>query len=278
MLWAFIKGLIKKNTGRNDQTDEIKNLKCNIFTRKGIGKETNEDSFLVDNIDVYSDDLQNVDLSTNAMHVFAVFDGVSTGGNGKKSSEMAAQYLKSILKNSNDGFNDSFLSSIDTSIKELKHNIYEAFSNQEQAKWGTTMAMLIIYRNQCVVYNAGDSRVYRFTDSSLIQLSHDHTIENYKRQLGFLKKDPYISEKDGSILYQYLGKDDSLEYYKYGPFTFESNDCFLICSDGISGSLKRKDLMTLFKSDQNQTVLSFADVALKSGATDDQTGILITVE
>lgn len=278
MLFSFFKWLIMIISGHNSNADEVMRLQCNLFSRKGLEKEINEDVFLVDRYDNYFENKLTFSLTSDSMHVFAVFDGVSAGGNGEKSSEMAAKHLQSILNYNMKGFNDSFNAAIDTAINNTNSSIYKFFSKQSESKWGTTIAMIIIYRSQCVVYNVGDSRIYRLTNSSLIQLSHDHTVESYKRQLGFLKNDPYISEKDGSILYRCLGKEKSIDYYKYGPFKIESKDKLLICSDGISGFLDRNSLSNLLQSNQDQIVENMADAAREAGSVDDQTGILISVE
>ena len=266
----------------HNNTDEMMHLQCVLFSRKGFDKVVNEDSFLVDRYCNYlesnsTESIHSFTLTSDTMHLFAVFDGVSTGGNGKKSSEMAAQFLKTILDYSMNGFEDAFISEIDTVIKDVNSRIYNAFSDHPESKRGTTMAMILIFGSHCIVYNVGDSRIYRLTDSSLIQLSHDHTLENYKRQMGFMKKDPYISKNDGSTLYQCMGKDESIDYFKYGPFKFKSNDKFFICSDGISGFLDRKCLITLLQSDSNQALMNLAEAACRAGSTDDQTGILISI-
>lgn len=278
MLFSFIERLILIITGHSGNTDEVMHLQCNLFSRKGLEKEINEDAFLVDRYDNYLENNSTFLLTSDSMHVFAVFDGVSAGGNGEKSSEMAVKHMQSVLNYNMKGFDDTFFTAVDTVINNTNSNIYNAFSRQSESKWGTTLAMIIIYRSQCVVYNVGDSRIYRLTNSSLIQLSHDHTLESYKRQLGFLKKDPYISEKDGSILYRCLGKEESIDYNKYGPFKIESKDKLLICSDGISGFLDRKSLSDLLQSNQDQIVRNLADAAREAGSVDDQTGIIISVE
>lgn len=277
MLFTSIRRILKRITEQDDNTDEVMHIQCELFSRKGIDKETNEDSFLIDRYEDSSESKATHSLVSDRMHVFAIFDGVSAGGNGKRSSEMAVQCLQAVLNDNMSGFDDSFIASMDAAIKSINLSIHRAFSEQPGSKWGTTMAMIILYRSDCIVYNVGDSRVYRLTDGSLIQLSYDHTLENYKRQLGFLKKDPYISEIDGSTLYQCLGKGESLEYYRYGPFRYKADDKFFICSDGISGYLDRNNLVSLLQSDQDKTVINLAEAARKAGSMDDQTGILISV-
>ncbi len=272
-----MRSLIKIINGQNNSTDEIMQLQCDLFSRPGIDKDNNEDSYLVDKNDNFCECKSTQLFSSDTMHIFAVFDGVTAGGNGKKSSEMAARYLKDAIDYDMRGFDESFISAIDSTIKGINSRMYKTFLEYPEAKFGTTMAMIIIYKSHCVVYNVGDSRVYRLTDGSLVQLSYDHTIENYKRQLGFLKKDPYISKKDGSILYQCLGKNESIDYYKYGPFELQPNDKLFICSDGIYNTLDKECFVSLLQSGQDRTVLNLAEAARESGSIDDQTGILISV-
>ncbi len=280
MLLAFINKLIKIIMGQSNDTDTIMHLQCELLSRKGSDKEVNEDSFLVDryanNLDAES--VQSYTLTSDLMHIFAVFDGVSSGGNGKESSEIAAESLKRILDYNTEGFDDSFIAAVDAAIRDVNLSIYNAFSAQSESKQGTTMAMIIVYRSNCIVFNVGDSRIYRLTDGSLIQLSYDHTLENYKRQLGFMKKDPFISKKDGATLYQCLGKDVSIDYYKYGPFKYKSGDRFFICSDGISGFLDRKILLTLLQADSGHTLVDLSEAAYQAGSLDDQTSIMISID
>ena len=274
---VFVDKLIKRITRREHRKKEIMYLECNLFTRKGLDKEVNEDSFLIDRFDEYSEEIKNLSFNSDTMHIFAIFDGVSTGGNGKRSSEMAVQYLKNFIIKNKNSFEDLFCFFIDKLIWKINIDLYKSFNEHGKSKWGTTMAMIIIYMDQCVLFNVGDSRIYRLMEGSLIQLSQDYTLESYKRHLGFLKQDPYISKKDSSILYQCLGKNETIEYYKYGPFTIESNDKLFMCSDGISGYLSSKNIITILNSDDKQKIYNLAEEARKAGSIDDQTGILISI-
>ncbi len=260
---------------------ECLTLNCQSFSRKGIGKDHNEDCFLVN--DMYScfEEECRVDVSFNSwdLTILAVCDGVSGGGNGQDSSKTTVNLLRHLYDNKNiigqsEDFK-RFLRRVEHEIQETNWKIYNLFAESGENMWGTTLALLIIFRNNGVVYNVGDSRIYRVRNKLLTQLTRDHTVAEYKRQMGFFNEDPYITETDKKTLYQYLGKKEEIEMYKYGPFALNKNDRFLICTDGISGTLGRKELLLEMDKNSKNIIELLAEKSLRQGSQDDQTGIYI---
>jgi protein phosphatase len=101
---------------------------------------------------------------------------------------------------------------------------------------GTTLTCVLILDNKFVWGNIGDSRIYRYNNSELIQISKDHThIQEYIDKMGTdISKE--IIENHGHILTRAIngGKHVPDIFPSELPFeSLASGDAFLLCSDGM---------------------------------------------
>lgn len=101
----------------------------------------------------------------------------------------------------------------------------------------STLALMFLYDNKCLVYNVGDSRVYCIKKGilgvKLQQLSLDHSCEIDKNINGKIMKK--------SVLTQYIGKIEGLSVFSK-EYKANLEDIFIICSDGIYKTLKEQEI------------------------------------
>lgn len=283
MFFKAIRSSFNHNKRYSPANNDYLILDCEVQSRKGVDKTNNEDSFLVNNIKSMSEDeiLFTTNVNTSSLNMFAICDGITAGGCGKESSQMAVQML-GVLQNNccnvrNQEDFELFLNKMDEYVQKMNKNIFVSLSSDGSGRCGSTLALLVIFRNQVVIYNVGDSRIYRMRDNLFVQLTKDHTVADYKRRLGFFCDDPYITDKDKNTLYQYLGQEKNIDVYKYGPFTLNRSDQLLICSDGISGVLEREALSSIIRQHSENIVTTLIELATQKGSQDDKTGIFIAV-
>jgi protein phosphatase len=172
---------------------------------------------------------------------YIVCDGVGGNVNGQIASKLVAESVKRLLLKSN-----SISEAIDEAEKLLSCHKKKNPSTEYMA---TTIAVAEILENSILVSWAGDSRVYQFRDGKMIFKTSDHSWVANAVKEGVLNSvealfHPRANEltksiKDGSKpskLEQTLIKD------------IQSNDYFLICSDGITESWIDSDLEELFSN------------------------------
>lgn len=132
---------------------------------------------------------------------------------------------------------------------------------------GTTAAMLAFTRRGIMLCNIGDSRIFRFADGELTQISTDHVVP-----LPNVKKPP-LSQNLGirpSVLTiePYLAKG----IYKEG-------DIYLICSDGLTDMVSNESITNVLNTTTFEAAAQrLLERALQSGGRDNITIILCRIE
>ena len=241
----------------------------------GNVRENNEDNYLLANEYVDGNSLKKTKLFGAKFLVCSVCDGMGGEYNGKAASKIA---VSTIRKN-------TFLLKLgkfkESAIKKLyfkaNRSVFRSNTNTK-CTMGTTMALLCINKGEYFASNVGDSRIYRYSQGILTQLSNDHTRAQFLINAG-LSVDTNSSHNH--VLTQYVGMDDNemiIEpFITQGPIN--ENDIFVLCSDGLYDYVSNNDIVHVLSSnpkldDAAQLLVSLAKA---NGSTDNITVILANV-
>ena len=143
-----------------------------------------------------------------------------------------------------------------------------------KANTGTTVAAVAIRGREAVVVNLGDSRVYLIQGNTIRQLSTDHSEFATMLRYGVVRKEEYYSSPLRSHLTRYLGmqSDGLLEPGVVRTF-FNPGSMFLLCSDGVCGSLTDEEMLASIR--EERTAEHLVRKALTAGSRDNVTAILV---
>ncbi|NBR04651.1 MAG: serine/threonine-protein phosphatase [Planctomycetes bacterium] len=207
-------------------------IECAVLTDVGLKRGYNQDS---NYLALASDETQWQELG----HVLLVADGMGAHAVGEKASEQAVKTIPHVFsKHVKDGAPES-----------LRKAFYEANStihscgqeNSEFRGMGTTATGIVIRPEGAWIGHVGDSRAYRIRGKLVEQLTYDHSLVwEYAR----LKKiDPEdVKDIPSNYINRCLGPEAIVEPDIEGPHKIEPGDCFLICSDGLTGLVKDSEL------------------------------------
>jgi len=170
---------------------------------------------------------------------YVICDGIGGNGNGQIASKLVVETVKESLLKSK-----SILEAIEESERVL--SLYKK-NNPNTEAMATTIAVAEILDSRILVSWVGDSRVYQFRDDKIIFKTSDHSwvAEAIKKDiLSPLEAlfHPRANELTKSI--KDSSKPSKLEQTLIEDI--QSNDYFLICSDGITESWIDSDLEELF--------------------------------
>ncbi|MFL0797269.1 MAG: protein phosphatase 2C domain-containing protein [Cellvibrionaceae bacterium] len=193
-------------------------------THVGKVRQHNEDALLLD----------------NQQGLYLVADGMGGHAAGEIASELAIATVHQQVKNG---------LTLTQAIQKAHHNILQQGQhNSQQQGMGTTIVALQTHRLCIELAWVGDSRIYRFNNNSLEQLSVDHSFVQDMVLRDVLTEEQARNHPDASLLRQALGKPD-LENVKVDSLKLplDHNGCLLLCSDGVSDLLSRETLENIFK-------------------------------
>ncbi|WP_157970596.1 PP2C family protein-serine/threonine phosphatase [Nakamurella deserti] len=129
-----------------------------------------------------------------------------------------------------------------------------------------------------LVFNVGDSRVYRRTGGEVVQVSVDHSLVQEMVDSGMLAPDEARHHPERNIVTRAIGADDDpVPDFWLVPATV--GDRFLVCSDGLTGEVEPPDLAELLcRRDPPQQVADrLVAAAVAAGGRDNITVVVVDV-
>ena len=230
--------------------DEIK-ISYSVCSEAGRIAGGNEDNFYV-NGRILKTGVPCCRLTENTESgdaLFAVFDGLGGEEHGELASAMAAENLGR--------YHGTFGSFYDQYLNETNQMITEKLQ-KGKANTGTTVAAVAIRGREAVVVNLGDSRVYLIQGNTIRQLSTDHSEFATMLRYGVVRKEEYYSSPLRSHVVRTI---------------FRPGSMFLLCSDGVCGSLTDEEMLASIR--EERTAEHLVRKALTAGSRDNVTAILV---
>ncbi len=107
----------------------------------------------------------------------------------------------------------------------------------------STACVLVLQPGRCDWAHCGDSRIYHFRGSELINRSVDHSLVMRKMVLpGYITEEQAESHPNKNLLVSCLG-DEAMPEIDFGEAEhLQGGDCFMLCSDGIWAYFKNEEL------------------------------------
>lgn len=144
----------------------------------------------------------------------------------------------------------------------------DAIRYPERTGMGTTVAGVVVAERGVIVFNVGDSRVYRLDGSDLVQLSIDDN------------EPPAPGQRRSSILTQTLGGGLSVEPVEphLGTHALAVGARYLICTDGLTDTVDDPAISaTLREHEAGRAAFELWQAAIQAGAPDNVTLALVEI-
>lgn len=250
------------------------------FAASNVGKRrsNNEDNYFLNNSTV------NSSLNTYASAEGAVnFVGsVCDGMGGEAAGEVASQITVETVGR----FVPQIINSnaADSVIENLVMAANDAVCKEitvRKKRIGTTFTLLCESGGKIVASNIGDSRIYRYSNGALTQVSLDHTQAQRLVDSGAVSREDSMKLKEKHALTQHIG------IFPYEmviePYTVRldavNGDVYILCSDGLTDMLPESDMKRILdkRLSPSQTAYELIDGALLNGGHDNVTVMVCAV-
>lgn len=226
----------------------------------GLVREINEDAI----------------LSLPDQHLWAVADGMG----GYEAGNIASDMIVSTLKNLKlDGSLNEIVNRVEDSLIDINHRILEyADIMLDGRTLGSTVVTLIIKGRVGICLWAGDSRLYRYRNRQLVQLSRDHSQVEEQVMQGHITPEEADNHPDSNVITRAIGADSEI-YIDINAFSVQLGDIFLLCSDGLYNMVSNEEVAHILGSQPiEQAVEALIQKALDNGADDNVSLILVQGE
>ncbi len=234
------------------------------LTDTGVVRTANQDSHSID-------DPQG--------RFFIVADGMGGHAGGEEASRIATEQIRAHLEAYWDDRDISSEQLLEQAIDKANKSILEdQLQHPERKDMGTTV-VVTIFRERPWCVHVGDSRIYRWRNSELKQVTEDHTWVSLAIKSGEISKEQAKIHPWRHVLSQCLGRKD-LYKIELQELDVQSGDIILMCSDGLTEEVpdeKIQDFLSECESCE-QAAEKLIEAAKEAGGSDNITVVLVAAE
>ncbi|MES3024075.1 MAG: protein phosphatase 2C domain-containing protein [Pseudomonadota bacterium] len=117
----------------------------------------------------------------------------------------------------------------------------KAETDPDCEQMGSTVLACVFHHDFVSVAHVGDSRLYRFRNDALEQITRDHSLLQEQIDAGLLRKEDAHLSANKNLLTRAFGidPDEPGEIHSYDT---EPGDIYLLCSDGLYGMVEDTDI------------------------------------
>lgn len=180
---------------------------------------------------------------TNFGYLVTVCDGMGGGPGGKTASTIA---VKEIVAGISEASKEEDVSNIIIkAIRRANMAIIEAGNSNGSLKgMGSTATVLLISEKSAYIAHVGDSRVYQLRGTKKVFRTFDHSMVFEMVAQGVITEEQARLSAQSNVITRALGVKPDVEV-EIHEVAYEKGDRFLLCSDGIHGSMPEKDLIKM---------------------------------
>jgi PPM family protein phosphatase len=236
-------------------------VRSGAATHVGRVRDHNEDSLVADGT------------------VFAVADGMGGHAAGEVASRIAVEALGELTRHPAAGPAD-----VTAVLQEANRRILESQATRpEQRGMGTTVAGLTVVqaggREHWVVFNVGDSRVYRLAESRMSMVTRDHSEVRELMDAGVIDAAEAARHPLRNVITRSLGSDPApvVDTWVLPPTPGER---FVVCSDGLSNELDDREIMLVLRTyaDPQEAADELVGAAVRAGGRDNVSVVVVAVD
>lgn len=210
-------------------------------------------------------------------HLLVVADGMGAHAAGELASKIAIDHIPHLYAKYND---DPPPIALRKAVEDANYEIHRrGQANEEFHNMGTTCSTFCLLPQGAVVAHIGDSRVYRYSQNRIEQLTFDHSLVWEMKAAGQLTD---AEEKQGkvpkNVITRSLGPYPECKVDLEGPFPVQVGDTFLLCSDGLTGVITDDEIGSLLANlPPKEAAKVLVDLANLRGGPDNITVVIMKV-
>jgi protein phosphatase len=261
-------------------------VRVSVFgkTDLGLTRDHNEDTFLVADLSTGNASLQP-DVRDHEVgprgSLFMVADGMGGAAAGEVASAMAAeiiyQHLATAWIADEDASASRFAFRMKEAVELANQQIYAyAREHPDVRGMGTTVTAAGVFGGELYLTQIGDSRGYLVRNGETYQLTRDQSLTQRLVDAGELTEEEAEQSERRNIILQALGPDPRVKV-DLSRQQLRRGDTLILCSDGLSGVVRREELAQVVASSADLPTLCSAliDLANERGGPDNVTVVAV---
>jgi protein phosphatase len=246
-----------------------------VASHPGLRREENEDAYCV----------------RGDIGLYVVADGMGGHAAGEVASRLAAETIETFINDTRDAdVNQTWPFPYDTTLSLDGNRLKAAFrlanrklavamEEDDSLRTMATTAAAVLVSREPVVAHVGDSRVYRWRDGRLTQITEDHSWVSEQVRAGVLTDADARRHPWRNVVTRALSGGDDPDV-DVAAVDLQQGDRLLICSDGLSGVVTPDRLEAIITAGTTleDTCQALIDAANDAGGPDNITVAMLQVD
>ena len=167
---------------------------------------------------------------------------------------------------------------VNEAIQLANSAIYEvAHMRKDYAGMGSTIVVTMFYGDTICVGHVGDSRLYRYRDATLEQMTEDHSVVQELVNRGLATPEEAVTVIGKNLVTRALGVDP-IVVPDIHEQKFRDSDLYLLCSDGLNDVIEDEEIAAILADageNLEQTTQRMIETANERGGPDNVSVILV---
>jgi protein phosphatase len=210
---------------------------------------------------------------------FIVADGMGGHAGGEQASRIASEQIEAYLSGNWNSSKPSGQLLQEALLQANEAILLDQQNHPERSDMGTTI-VVVIFRSKepPLCAHVGDSRLYRFRNYQLEQLTEDDTWVARALKMGEITPEEARIHPFRHVLSRCLGRED-LRQIEVQQLDVKPGDRLLLCSDGLTEELADPKIADYFKeiSLVEKAALSLVEAAKEHGGHDNITVVIVAL-
>lgn len=204
--------------------------------------------------------------------LFAVCDGMGGHAMGEWASRFTCERLQNALADP---------PSTPGEAAALLRDIQVSMEREPPRNCGTTIAGVVLRGTRALIFNAGDSRVYKISPTGVVRMTHDHSLVQtyidrgeiapaaafrhpHRHVIEFGLGEVFAAVWDGGERAVHVVEDD-----------LRPDESCLLCSDGVHDVLEEREIAALCGGKRPAQCAAALEAALRGRMTDNTSFIIV---
>lgn len=225
------------------------------LTDVGRVRKSNQDALIVD----------------EAMLLYGVADGMGGHNGGETASAGARDGLIEVLRGK-----EPSLDALREGITKVNADLFKQQAEDEKLSgMGTTLSVIWMSEHFVYLGHVGDSRVYRFREGKLEQMTDDHSLVGELVRAGYLTPEEAENHPQKNVILRAVGTEEGIDV-DLAVEERKPGDLWLICSDGLHGLVKDSQMEAILSVNTAEAAAKLLmDAALAAGGRDNISVVLV---
>lgn len=191
--------------------------------------------------------------------IFALADGMGGHKKGEVASKIAVESIIDFLKENilqECGIKMDYLDDV---IKQgynyANKKIYEkSLADISCEGMGTTLVVAVVYKDEVIIANVGDSRCYLLHNDKLKKITKDHSVVEELLSANLITEEEARCHPRRNQITRAMGVEEIIIVDIFRE-KIEKNDILLLATDGLTGCVEDQSIKEIIKQDKDIKIL-----------------------